>query len=171
MAAAFLASLPGACVAPMDPARTGSALSAFIPVAALREAARGLTDRGFFLEDVTGLHVAEGFELDYFFSHWEAPGRIAVRVVVPADQAESPSLSDFIPGADWHERETADFLGVRFAGHPNPQPLLLPEDSTIHPLVREPQALRSLRDLLPPACFVADPACFAAEPGNSGGRS
>ena len=164
MPAAFLRALPRACVTAMDPERTGCSLSALIPVEALHEAAGRLDSLGYFLEDLTGLHVAEGFELDYHFAHWERPGRVTLRAVAPASQAEAPSLADLIPGADWHERETADFLGVAFVGHPNPQPLLLPEDSAIHPLVREPETLRSLRDLLPLSCFVQDPAAREERP-------
>ena len=168
MPASFLRTLPHACVAAMDPARTGEVLSAFIPVAALHEAAEHLKGLGYFLEDVTGLHVAEGFELDYSFDHWERPGRVCLRLVAPLDHPEALSLADVFPGADWHERETADFLGVTFVGHPNPQPLLLPEDSAIHPLEREPGDRRSLRDLLPQACFIQglpDPDPAGAEGG------
>lgn len=154
MPARFLHSLPKACVTRMDPAATGLSLSAIIPVQALHEAAMHMDGLGFFLEDITGLHVAEGYELDYYFAHWKRPGRVCLRLIAPAGQPEAPTISDVFPGADWHERETADFIGVTFVGHPNPQPLLMPEDSALHPLLREPAALRSMRDTLPARCFV-----------------
>lgn len=37
------------------------------------------------------------------------------------------SVADVYPSAAWHERETAEMFGVRFAGHPDPRPLLLAE--------------------------------------------
>jgi NADH-quinone oxidoreductase subunit C len=48
-----------------------------------------------------------------------------------------PSISEVFPGANWHERETHEFFGIRFLGHPNLSPLLLPEDATYHPLRKD----------------------------------
>jgi NADH-quinone oxidoreductase subunit C len=41
------------------------------------------------------------------------------------------------PGAEWHEREAQDFFGFIFIGHPDPTPLLLPEDADFHPLRKD----------------------------------
>jgi NADH-quinone oxidoreductase subunit C len=41
------------------------------------------------------------------------------------------------PGANWHERETHDFFGIVFLGHPDLSPLLLPEDADFHPLRKD----------------------------------
>jgi NADH-quinone oxidoreductase subunit C len=72
---------------------------------------------------------------DYF--HPLAPLRVAVRARVPRSEPELPTISAVFPGADWHERETHDFFGIRFAGHPNLTPLLLPEDADYHPLRKD----------------------------------
>lgn len=150
----LLQHLPGARVTRLDPARTGLSLSALLLVETLHEAVQFLDEQGYFLEDITGLHVAEGFELDYYFAHFERPERICLRLVAPQTQPEVATISDIFPGADWHERETADFIGVRFVGHPNPQPLLLPEDSLEHPLLRTGAELKSIHALLPQECFI-----------------
>ena len=63
----------------------------------------------------------------------EVPLRAVVRTRVPRAQPELPTISTVFPGANWHERETHDFFGIRFLGHPNLKPLLLPEDATFHP--------------------------------------
>ncbi len=34
------------------------------------------------------------------------------------------SLADLYPGAAWHEREAADLVGLTFANHPDPRPLI-----------------------------------------------
>jgi len=48
-----------------------------------------------------------------------------------------PTISSVHPGANWHERETHDFFGVQFTGHPDMSPLLLPEDADFHPLRKD----------------------------------
>lgn len=52
-----------------------------------------------------------------------------------ADGGELPSVREVFEGADWHERETAEMLGVRFAGG-DARPLLLPAGTTPPPLRR-----------------------------------
>lgn len=48
---------------------------------------------------------------------------------------ELASVCDVFEGADWHERETAEMLGVRFTGA-DERPLLLPAGTTPPPLRR-----------------------------------
>lgn len=45
-----------------------------------------------------------------------------------------PSVTSVWPGANWHERETAEMLGIDFPGHPDLRPLLLEEGVTERPL-------------------------------------
>jgi NADH-quinone oxidoreductase subunit C len=62
-----------------------------------------------------------------------------VRTRLPRANAELPTILHVFPGANWHERETHDFFGIRFLGHPNLTPFLLPEDSNFHPLRKDYQ--------------------------------
>jgi NADH-quinone oxidoreductase subunit C len=62
---------------------------------------------------------------------------VLLRTRVPADEPELASLTPVYPGADWHERETYEMFGIRFAGHPNLLPLLLPDGFSGHPLRKE----------------------------------
>jgi NADH-quinone oxidoreductase subunit C len=81
--------------------------------------------------------LEDEMEIVYDFNHYKSFCRIAVRVRVPRSNPQLPTISKIYPGADWHERETHDFFGIKFIGHPNLIPLLLPEDSDYHPLLKD----------------------------------
>lgn len=55
---------------------------------------------------------------------------------VPADAAIVPSVADLVPGFAWHERETADLLGIAFAGASDTRPLVRRERASAPPLRR-----------------------------------
>jgi len=105
-------------------------------------AAAQIMDReGFALDAVTGVDwIAQNeMEIVYDFFHPTEPVRAVVRTRVPRAEPELPTVSPVFPGANWHERETHDFFGIRFAGHPNLKPFLLPEDADFHPLRKDYQ--------------------------------
>jgi len=106
-------------------------------------AAAELLDRqGFALDTITGVDwlAQQQMEIVYDYFHPTAPWRIVVRARVPRTQPEIPTISGVFPGANWHEREAHDFFGIVFQGHPQLEPLLLPEDATYHPLRKDFQA-------------------------------
>jgi NADH-quinone oxidoreductase subunit C len=105
-------------------------------------AAATLLDRdGFALDAITGVDwiAQDQMEVVYDYFHPLGPGRVVVRTRVPRAAPELPTISGVFPGANWHERETHDFFGIRFTGHPNLTPFLLPEDADFHPLRKDYQ--------------------------------
>ncbi len=166
MIPAFVAQMGATCVAPMDFAATGKSLSLTLEPKALPAAVAILDRENYLLEDLTASDIQEGFEVLYHFSLFDGPTRLVLRVTVPHEAPELPSIADIYPGADWHERECFDFYGLTFAGHPNLHYLLLPEDFDGHPLVKAEGARKSLADLMPLSylvdCGLAQPE--AAEP-------
>jgi NADH-quinone oxidoreductase subunit C len=102
-------------------------------------AAEYLGGIGFALDTITGVDwiLQNEMEVVYDYFHPASPLRIVVRTRVPRANPEVPTVSGVFPGANWHERETHDFFGIRFAGHPNLIPLLLPEDADYHPLRKD----------------------------------
>lgn len=62
---------------------------------------------------------------------------LALKVFVPRDAPEVPSVADIWTGADWHERETFDLVGVVFTGRAELRRILLPEDWPGHPLRKD----------------------------------
>ncbi|MDR0881976.1 MAG: NADH-quinone oxidoreductase subunit C [Candidatus Adiutrix sp.] len=108
-------------------AKTGLTFSAVMPLPLVVPAAAGLLAAGYFLEDISAMQVQEGFLITYHYDSTAHPGRVAVRALADA-RGEAPSIASVYQGAEWHEREASDFLGIRFIGNPNPVPLLLPPD-------------------------------------------
>jgi NADH-quinone oxidoreductase subunit C len=103
-------------------------------------AAAQLLDRaGFAIDAVTGVDwlAQDQMEVVYDYFHPTEPLRVVVRTRVPRAEPELPTISTVFPGANWHERETHDFFGIRFTGHPNLKPFLLPEDADFHPLRKD----------------------------------
>ncbi|MDJ0523425.1 MAG: NADH-quinone oxidoreductase subunit C [Planctomycetota bacterium] len=62
---------------------------------------------------------------------------VALKVRVPRDPGEVPTVMDIWTGADWHERETWDLVGVRFTGRRELRRILLPDDWPGHPLRKD----------------------------------
>ena len=50
--------------------------------------------------------------------------------------AQAPSITPRVPGANWYEREVFDLFGIEFVGHPELKRIMLPDDWTGHPLRR-----------------------------------
>ena len=59
--------------------------------------------------------------------------RIRVEVTAPDDDPHIPSIVSIYPTADWHERETYDFFGIIFDGHPALTRIMMPDDWPGHP--------------------------------------
>lgn len=98
-----------------------------------------MDENGFALDTVTGLDWLAQNEMEVVYDYFHPHGilRVAIRTRVPRDKPELPTISPVFPGANWHERETHDFFDIRFVGHPDLTPLLLPEDATYHPLKKD----------------------------------
>jgi NADH-quinone oxidoreductase subunit C len=62
-----------------------------------------------------------------------------VRLKVQVDEADLsvPTVTGVWAGANWHERETYDMFGVKFAGHPDLRRLYMPEEFEYHPLRKD----------------------------------
>lgn len=58
---------------------------------------------------------------------------IRLEVTAPDDDPHIPSLVSVYPTLDWHERETYDFFGIVFDGHPALTRIEMPDDWVGHP--------------------------------------
>ena len=68
------------------------------------------------------------FWVVYELSSSDLHHRLRVKVGLHEDDLHVPSVTGLFPTADWHERETFDFYGVVFDGHPDLRRILLPDD-------------------------------------------
>ena len=59
--------------------------------------------------------------------------RIRLEVAAPDGDPHIPSLFSVYPTTDWHERETYDFFGIVFDGHPSLTRIEMPDDWVGHP--------------------------------------
>jgi NADH-quinone oxidoreductase subunit C len=59
--------------------------------------------------------------------------RIRLEVSAPDADPHIPSLFAVYPTTDWHERETYDFFGIIFDGHPSLTRIEMPDDWVGHP--------------------------------------
>lgn len=120
-------------------AKVGYDLDLSIPAERILEAAQAMDEAGFAIDMVSAVDwpEEEQFEVVYDFLHFEAQARVVVRTRVSREKPEIHTLSEIFPGANWHERETAEFFGIQFTGHPNPIHLLLPEDFEGYPLRKD----------------------------------
>jgi NADH-quinone oxidoreductase subunit C len=77
------------------------------------------------------------FEVVYGLVSISHRQRMNLRVKVSEENPRVPSVVSVWPTADWHERETYDFYGIVFTGHPDLRRILLPEDWVGWPLRKD----------------------------------
>ncbi len=87
---------------------------------------------------VSGVHFPQevGRELHvayHLLSITHGARRVRLEVTAPDADPHIPSVVEVYPMANWHERETWDFFGVIFDGHPALTRILMPDDWPGHP--------------------------------------
>jgi NADH-quinone oxidoreductase subunit C len=92
-----------------------------------------------FLTDLTGIQSQDEKQLGVIYHLHNLPKNMRVRIKTwfPIDKPEIPTATDLWDGANWMERETFDFYGVKFKGHPNLKRILNVDEMDIFPLRKE----------------------------------
>jgi len=123
----------------VDPKAKGYHLEVTVAPDQVVAAARIADKFGFGMDMVSGVDwmAAGQMEVVYDFFHPASVLHLVVRTRIPRDKAELPTIQGIFPGANWHERETHEMFGIKFLGHPDLTPLLLPEDADYHPLRKD----------------------------------
>ena len=76
------------------------------------------------------------FEIVYELATLDDARHLRVKSKVSEDE-EVPSAVAIWAGADWHEREVWDMMGIRFSGHPNLKRILMWEGFPYFPLRKD----------------------------------
>lgn len=100
------------------------------------------TNHGFiYLTDICASHYPERsnaeFEVIYHLHNLVKNLRVRLKVSLPTSNLDIPTLTDLFVGANWMERETFDFYGIQFVGHPDLRRILNMDDMDYHPLRKQ----------------------------------
>lgn len=94
-----------------------------------------------FMTDLCGVHYPDeaGRELAvvYHLHNLEANVRLRIKVFTSIHEPDVPSATAVFPTANWMERETYDFYGINFVGHPNLKRILNVDEMDYFPLRKE----------------------------------
>jgi Ni,Fe-hydrogenase III large subunit/Ni,Fe-hydrogenase III component G len=103
-----------------------------------------------------------GFEVLHCFAFDRTATRCVLRVPLDGERPVTPSITPVVAGASWAELEMRDLLGIESEGHPDPRPLMLPDDF--------PADVFPLRKDVPYDFKVGSPAADGDAPPSPDGR-
>ena len=119
-------------------------LTLWIERGAIREACAILRDQADcpfnYLADLTCVdwYPAEPrFEVVYHLLSIATKERVRLKVRLDGSSPVIESVTSVWPGANYYEREVFDLFGVRFAGHPRLERIMMPENWEGHPLRKD----------------------------------
>ena len=94
-----------------------------------------------FLTDLTAVHypdrTGEEIAVVYHLHNLRENTRLRFKVYAPVSQPDVFSATALFSSANWMERETYDFFGVNFVGHPNLKRILNVDEMDYFPLRKE----------------------------------
>lgn len=94
-----------------------------------------------FLTDLCGIHFPDNKEKEvgvvYHLHSLLSNFRLRLKIFMPKENAEVDSITDLYSGANWMERETFDFYGIKFKGHPDLRVIVNTEELGYHPMLKE----------------------------------
>lgn len=109
----------------------------------VRAASEIMLEKGFYLDFVSAVHISSGHQVVYQFGHFDEGCHVSIKALT--EDGTIPTISDIFQGANWHERETRDFYGLIFEGHPDLRVLILDEeDVDLKPLLKDEKKLKDL---------------------------
>jgi NADH-quinone oxidoreductase subunit C len=92
-----------------------------------------------FLTTLCGIHFPDQntIAVMYQLHNMVTNQRIRLKIFLPESNPVTPTITSVFLGANWMERETYDFYGVNFTGHPNLKRILNVDEMIMFPMRKE----------------------------------
>jgi len=93
-----------------------------------------------YLTDITAVHYPhqqEAFAVVYHLHALVYNVRLRIKVFLDKDNPIIPTATTLYQGANWMERETFDFYGIQFEGHPDLRRILNMDELDVFPMRKE----------------------------------
>jgi NADH-quinone oxidoreductase subunit C len=95
-----------------------------------------------FLTDLCGIHYPDNeeerqFAIVYHLHNWYENKRIKIKAFVNGSKPEIKTVSNIFLSSNWMERETWDFYGINFIGHPQLKRILNMDEMISFPMRKE----------------------------------
>jgi NADH-quinone oxidoreductase subunit C len=95
-----------------------------------------------FLTDLCGVHYPDNdsthqFAVVYHLHNWVENVRIRITTYLNGENPEVHSMTDLFLCTNWMERETYDFYGINFIGHPQLKRILNMDEMVSFPMRKE----------------------------------
>ena len=95
-----------------------------------------------FLTDLCGVHYPDNekdkqFAMVYHMHNWVDNVRIRFKSFLNGDNPEIDTVTNLFLSANWQERETYDFYGIIFKGHPQLKRILNMDEMVSFPMRKE----------------------------------
>jgi NADH-quinone oxidoreductase subunit C len=90
-----------------------------------------------YLACLSGVDYGKDLAVVYHLESIKHRHVLVLKVRLPRENPTIDSVTPIWGGANWHEREAYDLLGIRFAGHPNLKRILCAEDWVGFPLRKD----------------------------------
>ena len=95
-----------------------------------------------FLTDLCGVHYPDNvlerqFAVVYHMHNWYENKRIKIKAFISGEVPDIKSIYTIFPSANWMERETWDFYGINFIGHPQLKRILNMDEMVSYPMRKE----------------------------------
>jgi NADH-quinone oxidoreductase subunit C len=95
-----------------------------------------------FLTDLCGIHYPDNdenhqFAVVYHLHNWVENVRVRITTYLNGENPEVHSMTDLFLCTNWMERETYDFYGINFIGHPQLKRILNMDEMVSFPMRKE----------------------------------
>ncbi|MBI3234804.1 MAG: NADH-quinone oxidoreductase subunit C [Bacteroidetes bacterium] len=94
-----------------------------------------------FLTDLCGMHFPNQSDRElgmvYMVHSWTKNIKIRIKSFVSIKHPHVPTITGLYAAANWMERETFDFYGIKFDGHPDLRRIMNVDEMDYHPQRKE----------------------------------